>query len=224
MRKILALILAVMMIASLSLTAFAANTAGGEAEIAFSVDPTYIITIPQTVSLAKTEDGDKVTYENDYEITAEAGVRLKKDYYIEVAIVTDNVMETKEGATLAYEITKGGAALVNNVVATFVTDKAAQTSKIHISADDPEFAGDYKDTVTFTVAVKTDAPALISFTLNGKPYQAEAGMTLCQWAESSYDVEDEYRDDGNGSVICSNGVEFLCDDEIVDGEEYYMLG
>ena len=160
MKKLITVLLALAMVASLSVTAFAADvtTDGGQgsAEIGFGVDPTYTVTIPATVELQKKVDGDTVTYENDYTIEAASGVRLKKNEYIEVTVTTDNEMETPEGATLAYTITKDDAALENNVVATFATDKAAQTSTIHIAAGDPDFAGDYKDTVTFTLTVKTN--------------------------------------------------------------------
>ena len=64
-------------------------------------------------------------------------------------------MTTTEGATLAYTITAEDAAVANNgVVATFGTDKNVQSTTIHIAANDPDYAGEYKDTVTFTVAVK----------------------------------------------------------------------
>ena len=156
MKKLFALILTVAMLATMSVTAFAANTTGGETELSFNVDPTYTITIPATVELNKVEDNGTVTYENDYTLTAQAGVRLKKGEYIEVTVASDLEMTTAEGATLAYTITKDDAALENNVVATFTTDKAEQTSTIHIAAGDPDFAGDYKDTVTFTLTVKTN--------------------------------------------------------------------
>ena len=158
MKKLFALILTVAMLATMSVTAFAANTTGGETELSFNVDPTYTITIPATVELAKETAGDgTVTYENDYTIGANAGVRLKKNEYIEVTVTSDFTMETDEGAVLAYSITAGGNAVANNgVVAEFDTDKAEQTATIHIAANDPDYAGEYKDTVTFTVAVKTN--------------------------------------------------------------------
>ena len=156
MKKLFTLILTVAMLATMSITAFAANTTGGSTDVSFNVDPTYTITIPATVELNKVETEGVVTYENDYTITAEAGVRLKKNEYIEVTVATDNEMTTAEGATLAYAITKDGNALENDVVATFTTDKAEQTATIHIAANDPDFAGDYKDTVTFTLTVKTN--------------------------------------------------------------------
>ena len=163
MKKLFALILAVVMIATVSTTAFAAeigpgaNASQGSTEVSFNVDPTYTITIPATVELQKVEDNGTVTYENDYTLTAEAGVRLKKGEYIEVTVASDFEMTTTEGATLDYTITAENAAVANNgVVAEFATDKAEQTATIHIAANDPDFAGEYKDTVTFTLTVKTN--------------------------------------------------------------------
>ena len=156
MKKLITILLTVAMLATMAVPAFAANTTGGSAEIGFAVDPTYIVTIPATVTLDKKDAEGVITYENDYTLTAEAGMRLKKGEYIEVTVATDNEMTTNEGATLAYTITKGGNALENDVVATFTTDKAEQSSTIHIAAGDPDFAGDYKDTVTFTLTVKTN--------------------------------------------------------------------
>ena len=157
MKKLFALILTVCLLASMSTTAFADNTEGGSTELSFNVDPTYTVTIPATVELERQEDNGTVTYENDYTLTAEAGVRLKKGEYIEVTVASDFKMTTTEGATLDYTITAENAAVANNgVVAEFATDKAEQTATIHIAANDPDFAGEYKDTVTFTVAVKTN--------------------------------------------------------------------
>lgn len=158
MKKLFALILTVCLLATMSVTAFAANTTGGSTEVSFNVDPTYTVTIPATVELAKETAGDgTVTYENDYTIVANAGVRLKKNEYIEVTVASDFEMTTTEGATLAYSITAGGNAVATGgVVAEFATDKAEQTATIHVAAADPDYAGEYKDTVTFTVAVKTN--------------------------------------------------------------------
>ena len=163
MKKLFALILTVAMLATMSVTAFAAeigtetNASQGSTEVSFKVDPTYTVTIPATVELNKVEDNGTVTYENDYTIGANAGVRLKKNESIEVTVESDFTMQTTEGATLDYSITAENAAVANNgVVAEFATDKAEQTATIHIAANDPDFAGEYKDTVTFTLTVKTN--------------------------------------------------------------------
>ena len=148
MKKLFALILAVALMATMSVTAFAADvtTDGGtgSTDVYFSVNPAYTVTIPAKVELQKIDTDGTITYENDYTITAEAGVRLLKNDYIEVTVASDYVMETPQGATLAYTITKDNAALVNAVVATFNTNKAEQASKIHIAAGDPDFAGEDK--------------------------------------------------------------------------------
>ena len=157
MKKLFALILTVAMLATMSVTAFAANAEGGSTELSFNIDPTYTVTIPATVELERQEDNGTVTYENDYTLTAQAGVRLKKGEYIEVTVASDFEMTTTEGATLDYTITAENAAVANNgVVAEFATNKAEQTATIHIAANDPDFAGEYKDTVTFTLTVKTN--------------------------------------------------------------------
>ena len=156
MKKLFALILTVCLLATMSVTALAANTEGGSTELSFNVDPTYTVTIPATVTLEKKDVEGVITYENDYTIEAAAGVRLKKNEYIEVTVASDYVMQTPQGATLDYTITKDAAALVDSIVAEFDTDKAAQTSVIHIAANDPDFAGEYTDTVIFTLTVKTN--------------------------------------------------------------------
>ena len=157
MKKIFALILTVVMLATMSTTAFAANTEGGSTEVSFNVDPTYTITIPATVELAKeTAQDGTVTYENDYTIEAVAGVRLFFGEYIAVSVLSDFTMETEEFAWLDYVIldAEGYEVANNGVVAKFYTDKAEQTATIHIAANDPDYAGEYKDTVTFTVSIE----------------------------------------------------------------------
>ena len=205
MKKLFAILLAVALMATMSVTAFAANTTGGSAEVKFNVDPAYTVTIPAAVELNKVDTEGVVTYENDYTLTAEAGVRLKKNEYIEVTVASDFIMTTTEGATLDYTITAGGNAVINDgVVAKFDTDKLEQTTTIHIAANDPDYAGEYKDTVTFTIAVK-DAP--ITFKCWGETFTAEAGMTWGEWVNSPYN-------DGN------NAYDWVFD---TDGEYIYAV-
>jgi hypothetical protein len=235
------------MMASMSVTAFAAeigpeaNASQGSTEVSFNVDPTYTVTIPATVELERQEDNGTVTYENDYTLTAEAGVRLKKNEYIEVTVASDFEMTTTEGATLAYTITAEGAAVANNgVVATFETDKNAQSTTIHIAANDPDYAGEYTDTVTFTIAVK-DVPKPISFTIHDNyyqtttTYQAEEGMTWGEWVASSYNTDGytvRYHDDLGDVVVCdfciitirgANGYIYPSPEDMVLADQEYIL-
>ena len=105
MKKVFAILFAVALIATMSVTAFAANTEGGSTEVSFNVDPTYTVTIPAKVELQKIDTDGAITYENDYTITADAGVRLKKGETIVITVASDYVMETAQGATLEYTIT-----------------------------------------------------------------------------------------------------------------------
>ena len=156
MKKVFAVILVIALMATMSVTAFAVNITSGSTEVSFNVDPAYTVTIPATVELNKVENNGTVTYENDYTITAEAGVRLFLGEYIEVTVASDFTMETEEYAWLDYVILdeEGYEVDNNGVVAIFETDKNAQSATIHITAGDPYYAGKYKDTVIFTVSVE----------------------------------------------------------------------
>ena len=162
MKKLFALILTVCLLATMSVTAFAAEIdqdtpapKDGSTSVYFEVDPTYTVTIPATVELQKKVDGDTVTYENDYTITASENLRLRYDEYITVTVSDGFLLNTAEGASLFYEITVGGNKVDNgDVVAVFNTSIAAQSATMHIAADDPDYAGRYEGTLTFTIAVE----------------------------------------------------------------------
>lgn len=165
MKKLVSVIFAICLMATLSVTAFAADTeinqgttdkAGGM-QLGFTVDPTYIVTIPATIELDKTTDEGVATYEKDYTISAN-GVRLKEDEILEVKITSDFNLKTSEDAqySLPYTVVKQGEtnAIANNgVVATFDTNNEEQTQALHFAAENPTYAGEFMDTVTFTVAV-----------------------------------------------------------------------
>ena len=163
MKKLLTLILAITLMVNVAVPSFAAEVdqdtvdKKSETVVSFNVNPTYIITIPANVTLdKKTAQDGTITYENDYTITAEAGMRLFRGEYIEVTIASDFTMETKEHAWLDYVIlnAEGDEVANNGVVATFETDKNEQSAAIHLAANDPDYAGEYEDTVIFTVSVE----------------------------------------------------------------------
>ncbi len=192
--------------------------------VTFNVDPAYTITIPATVELEKTEGNGTVTYENDYTITAEAGVRLHKGDTIVVTVSSDYEMTAQQGATLDYTIThKNGDALTDSIVATFTTNTEGQSSTIHIAANDPEFAGDYSDTVTFTISVKKPT---ISFTINGVTYQAEEGMNWAAWVNSAYN-NGGFRGDINAIIkdglFVSAGGALVCNSDSITANAAYDL-
>lgn len=161
MKKFITTAIALAMVLAVSTTAFAAEVNQGSADktgntdITFNVDPTCTVTIPATVTLTKKEGGG---YESTAEITASAGLRLNKGKVINVTLSTcDYTLSSDEGATLAYTVKVGNADITDSTtpVAIFTTENnsAVQTSTLTFHADEPTYAGNYSDTITFTIAV-----------------------------------------------------------------------
>ncbi|MEG2507449.1 MAG: hypothetical protein RSA93_07220 [Longicatena sp.] len=145
----------------MSTTAFAAEINQGSTEksgntaVTFNVDPTYTVTIPTAIKLTETKTAGIITYKGSDTITTSA-VRLNKGEKVKLAITSDFTMTSTKNAMQSYTATVDGAtsSLVSGgEVARFGTSKAAQSVTLNYLAGDPEFAGDYKDTVTFTLSV-----------------------------------------------------------------------
>ena len=220
MKKLFALILTVAMLATMSVTAFAANTTGGSMEVTYSVAPAYTVTIPETVTIGANGTSATVSAED---------VVVNKGQYVSVTLAADNnfTVKTTEGATLTYTVTANGEAVAAGDEILAVNPASADNGSTEITFainDEIQYAGTYTGSATFTIAVKDVPVTIINFTFNGESYQAEEGMTLCQWAESEYDVNDEYYDAEDGTVQVHNSWGFINDDVIVDGEEYWMMG
>ena len=148
MKKLFALILTVAMLATMSVTAFAANTTGGDADITTSIAPTYTVTIPADVNVAfnATE-----TAFGTIEVTAS---QIHPDKCIKVALATDKELNNAIDNTkvIPYAIKDSEGAEFTS--ATYLTEGDKTELSIHITADDwnAAYAGDYSDTVTFTVS------------------------------------------------------------------------
>lgn len=171
MKKIITSVLAVTFALSATVTAFAADTTitagtggnptpdSGTTFVKFDVAPTYTVTIPETVTLAQKVAADgTITYENDLTITADAGVRLLENNKIKVTMDSDFYLKTAASATyqLPYTVKVGdstGAITSGAVVALFETKTTEQTSVLHFAAGNPEYAGNYSDTVTFNISI-----------------------------------------------------------------------
>ena len=147
MKKLFALILTVCLLAAMATTAFAANTAGGEADITTSIAPTYTVTIPADVNV---QFNATETAFGAIEVTAS---QIHPDKCIKVALTTDGELNNAIDNTkvIPYVIKDSqGAAFTS---ATYLTEGDKTELSIHITANDwnAAYAGEYSDTVTFTI-------------------------------------------------------------------------
>ena len=154
MKKLLALILAVALMVTLSVTAFAAeyDTTGDKGmDVTYSVEPGYTVTIPPTVTIG--------TSGTSAEISA-ADVVVEKGQYVSVTLAENNnfTVKTDEGAELTYTVTANGENIAagGEVLAVNPADGKTGTATITFDIDESaiQYAGTYTGSATFTIAVK----------------------------------------------------------------------
>ena len=187
MKKFLAFILAVAMMATMSVAVFATDydSAGDKGmTITYSVAPTYTVTIPEMVTIGAAGTEKSVSAEN---------VVVEKGQYVSVSLAADNnfTVRTPQGAELTYTVTAnsqnvapGGEILAVNP-AEGKTGSASITFAIDQNAI--KYAGTYTGTATFTVAVKDVPVTTINFTIEAWETlncTAAEGMTWAEYAES----------------------------------------
>ena len=148
MKKVFAIVLTVALLMSLSVTAFAANTTGGDANITTSIAPTYTVTIPANTTVVF-----KATETNFGAIEVIAS-QIHPNKCIKVVLATDNKLENSIDATKVIPYTIKDSKGVEFTSATYLTEGDKTELSIHITANDwnAAYAGEYSDTVTFTVS------------------------------------------------------------------------
>ena len=168
-KKLLAAVMALSMVSAVApMSAFADTTVTPDPNdmpnptpdtapttVEFSVEPTYTVTIPAKVELADNGSG---IYENTGIIEAE-DVFLEPNQAIAVTISGDFELENEidSGITVGYQA-EGPWGIVGNgdVVTAFYTSDEPQSDEIEFSTiEEPQYAGNYSDTVTFGIAVET---------------------------------------------------------------------
>lgn len=229
MKKLFALLLAITMMATLSVTAFAADydTAGDKGmNVTYSVAPAYTVTIPETVTIGA-EGTEKTVSAED--------VVVEKGQYVSVTLAADNnfTVKTTEGAELTYTVTANGAnvAAGGEILAVNPKDGKSGTANITFDIDESaiQYAGTYTGTATFTIAVKDVPKPIINFTIDGTPYQAEEGMTWAEWVNSPYNedsfkVLDEWIFTSNGMMEVYLGEECgVLTNEVIIADFKYLL-
>lgn len=177
MKKLLCLTLTAVLAAALAAPAFAdanvkqdstvnqdSTDKTASTTVQFKIDPTYTVTIPAEVKLEKkTDSKGTITYEKDLTVTA-SNVRLNEKKELKVSLTSDYKLSVNSAA-LTYELpytvkatttnpnTSKDVTTTDTEVATFGTNTTDQTVTLHFAAQNPTYAGDYKDTVTFNLAM-----------------------------------------------------------------------
>lgn len=151
MKKIISLALAVMMIATMSVTAFAADNTldnenkTGDVTIEYTQSESYVVIIPDsmTVGTDKTVEADNIVIGYGKQLT--------------VSVSSQNSWKLiNNDDSLDYTLKIGDTAASAN--STVLTAKSGETVSKTLSAtlDDDQsakYAGNYTDTLTFTVSV-----------------------------------------------------------------------
>lgn len=154
MKKLTALVLTLALTLSLSVTAFAAEITDQDGspkdttvEITTSIEPTYTVTIPANTTVAF-----NATSTSFGSIKLDAA-QLDPGYAVKVELSASNTLKNKADAdkTIAYTIKDGNGVFTS---AEYLTagDSTALTIDITQAAWDAAYAGEYSDTVTFTVS------------------------------------------------------------------------
>jgi len=179
MKKIFALILAIAMMASMSVVVFAAENAtdvgmantdsdgklAGGTTLTYGVDQTYTITIPADQTFAK---NGEATGAQAFKATADivaSDVKIKGNQTLTVSITSANgweLVDTYEDSDdVVYTAHVGtGEALANNAAVLEVTIEddtpvtgADKTSTLNFYTAGTAQVGNYQDQLTFTVAI-----------------------------------------------------------------------
>ena len=163
MKKLLAIIIAAVMILACSFTAFAEVNQDSDpqqqsAVISADVEPAYIVSIPADTTVAFN------TEYTDFGAVELTSARLEPDKCVKVTLTTDGELNNSVDDTkvIPYTIVEGKADSATDTVYTTAAylaegDKTDLTIKITQDDWNKAYAGHYGDTVIFDVAYTTNA-------------------------------------------------------------------
>lgn len=162
MKKFLSLTLAVIMMATMSVTAFAADETK-DTTVTYSVDPSYTVTIPATVELGGEAEikAENVVLDYQTETTIGGYKYTYSDYYLTVSLTgtsgTDNAFTlSNNGYEIEYTVKNGGTEVAVGDTVLKVDPAQADNGSVTLSFEAPseiKYAGEYTGTVTFTISV-----------------------------------------------------------------------
>lgn len=145
MKKLTALVLVIVLTLSLSVTAFAADNRN--TTITTSINPTYTVTIPANTNVTFN------TLSTSFGAVTLTAAQIDPGYAVKVALTASGTLKNQADAskTIAYTIKDANGAFTGAQYTT-AGDKTDLTIDITQAAWNAAFAGQYSDTVTFTVS------------------------------------------------------------------------
>lgn len=153
MKKLLAIIIAAVMIAACSVTAFAADTT----TVTYEVQPTYTVSIPASVTLS---DADVTADVTASDVILESGKKIKVELTSASNTASGSTFNAKNGdSTVTYTITGDEAIAVGDTVATFTANGSKTLTFSAADKSAATVAGAHTETLTFTVSVETSKAA-----------------------------------------------------------------
>ena len=146
MKKLLAIILAALMIAACSVTAFAADTT----TVTYEVQPTYTVSIPAAVTLS---DADVTADITASDVVIENGSQITVKLTAASNTASGSTFNAKNGdSTVTYTITGDEAIAVGDTVATFTADGSKTLTFSAADKSATTIAGEHTETLTFTIS------------------------------------------------------------------------
>lgn len=163
MKKFFAILLAIAMMATMSVTAFAATIEGneGSVEVTYGVEDSYVVTIPASFTVGATEGTEVSASDVVIGYGEQLTVSISSTNYDTESSKWYLVDTANAENKLNYTIKVGDADVVNNGVILTVPAGTAETVSASLATalvDQATVSGTYKDTITFTVTV-AEAPA-----------------------------------------------------------------
>ena len=158
MKKLLAIILAAVMIAACSVTAFAETT-----NVSYNVDPSYTVSIPAAVTLGDSAVEADITASD---VILEDGKQVVVELTSASNTASGSTFNAKNGdSTVTYTITGDEAIAVGDTVATFTANGSKTLTFSAADKSAVTVAGTHTETLTFGISVEDSfesvlAPAL----------------------------------------------------------------
>ena len=152
MKKLLAIIIAAVMIAACTVTAFAETT-----NVSYNVDPSYTVSIPAAVTLGDSAVEADITASD---VIMEDGKQILVELTSASNTASGSTFNAKNGdSAVTYTITGDEAIAVGDTVATFTANGSKTLTFSAADKSAATVAGSHTETLTFTVSVETSKAA-----------------------------------------------------------------